>query len=187
MEFKVRYIRRDTKQPAECVMHGPDERAVGWAVVQRGDQLISVGRNISTPPALPQPPLKAAPKQPPNGMLVYPIVVALMAVGTLMACANMRDFWSARRAYAVALDERMQAERKLGPLPHGTSYSETSRNYLAPKQRAEYEAGQQWLVPIAYCLLGLSFLGGSFLLAYRQRRATQQWADLTARIQPSRA
>ena len=173
MQFRVRFIRRDTKQQAEAIINGADARAVGWAVVERGDELISVGPAMTNPPPFPQPKVAPPPKRPVDANIVRVVVAVLLLAGVLLPVANITQLNRALGNIAPVAQNLERSERL---------YGRPQRLQPTREEAAARIAIADALGPIAACVLGFTLLGSALLISYRHRAAQRRWTEWQARI-----
>jgi len=173
MQFRVRYIRRATGQQAEAIVTGPDARAVGWAVVERGDELISVGPAMSGPPPLPiRKTSIAPPKRPADGNVVGSLVAILLIAGVALPVMNITQLNRALSNIAPVAQNLERSERLYG---RGQSHPPNR------EQAAARIAIADVLGPISACALGFTLLASALLISYRHRMAHWRWAEWQSR------
>jgi hypothetical protein len=186
VQFRIKYLRRGSSEPCEAVIDGPDERSVGWAVIQRGDRLLSVEPVRSSSPAKSSQPRVARrpPAQPINAGVLYAVVAGLLLVGAAMPVRNYSWMLFARDAYNGAVADLEHAERRLQEEGPGFSYAyrlELEQAYLPPRREKVDRARSELLMSLAHCATGVGVMFAALWLAHRYRAGVQRWNAWTSR------
>ena len=182
MRFNVRYIPKGGNQPTDTIVNGADDRAVGWAFVQRGDQLLSiepvrdpaVARAAVARPSATTP--MKRPAKPASGWVAYSLVAILVIVGIAVPVKNLGWLGEQERAVAQSLAELDRMESKVTESKQMGLYRPSyDAVYLAPRRRNLADATKATYPPLAWCAFGVAMLCSALLVAHRHRVGVQRW------------